>query len=98
MVTAAEAAEVQQIVSQAGSGGNYDFSRLSADSAARLDALYTSINGKVGFVMPDIPSEAIRETTDSAANAYIGEVNTQLAAASASLRNARLTAFAQAFE
>merc|ERR1711933_543942 len=93
MVTGAEAAEVQKLAGQAKVGDGYDFSKLAPDAADRLDALYTSINAKVGFAMPDLAMKEIPHTKDSAANAYIDKVNAQLAAAAAQLKAARLQAF-----
>eukprot|EP00932_Pfiesteria_piscicida_P009661 SRR837773.20421.p3 GENE.SRR837773.20421~~SRR837773.20421.p3 ORF type:complete len:225 (+),score=120.71 SRR837773.20421:91-675(+) len=97
MVTAAEAAEVKSLAAKAKSGDKYDFSKLPADAAERLDALYSSINAKVGYSMPDLKPKPIPATTDAAANAYIEKVNARLAEAAASLRQARLTAFVSAF-
>eukprot|EP00933_Yihiella_yeosuensis_P035925 TRINITY_DN295_c0_g1_i1.p1 TRINITY_DN295_c0_g1~~TRINITY_DN295_c0_g1_i1.p1 ORF type:complete len:523 (-),score=162.94 TRINITY_DN295_c0_g1_i1:148-1716(-) len=98
MVTAEEAAEVKSIASKAKSGSDYDFSKLPADAAARLDALYASINAKVGFSLPEtLGSKAIADTSDSVANAYVSKVNTQLSALDAKLREARLKAFVSAF-
>jgi hypothetical protein len=97
MVTAAEAAEVQKIAGQAKVGDSYDFSKLAPEAAERLDALYASINGKVGFAMPDLATKPIAQTSDSAANSYIEKVNAQLATAAQQLRQARLKAFVSAF-
>jgi len=56
-----------------------------------------SINSKVGFALPEFNTKPVEATSDSAANPYVESVNAQLAAASASLRQARLKVFAQAF-
>merc|ERR1712083_1229944 len=50
MVTAQEAEEVKSIASKAGK--DFDLSKLPAESAERLDALYASINQKVGYALP----------------------------------------------
>jgi len=95
MVTPAEAGEVRKLAGEA--GPDFDFSKLSADSLKRLEQLYVSINNKVGFAVPDIGAQAIAESADAAANAYIQQVNVKVASAHDTLRQARLKAFAQAF-
>merc|ERR1719229_939048 len=97
MVTAAEAAEVKSLAGAAKVGDGYDFGKLAPDAAERLDALYASINAKVGFAMPDLAMKPIAQTNDAGANAYIDKVNAQLAAAAQQLKAARLTAFVSAF-
>merc|ERR1711920_347745 len=97
MVTSAEASEVKSLAGVAKVGDGYDFSKLAPDAAERLDALYTSINAKVGFAMPDLSMKPIPHTKDSDANAYIDKVNAQLAASAAQLKAARLQAFVSAF-
>lgn len=97
MVTADEAAEVKTLASKAKAGDGYDFSKLAPEAVERLEALYSSINGKVGFAMPDLSIKPIAHTSDSSANAYIDKVNAQLAASSQQLRDARLKAFVSAF-
>merc|ERR1711920_403155 len=89
MVTSAEASEVKSLAGAAKVGDRYDFSKLAPDAAERLDALYASINAKVGFTMPDLAMNQIPQTKDAAANAYIDKVNAQLAAASQQLKTAR---------
>jgi len=95
MVTPQEAGEVRKLVKDAGS--DFDFSKLSAESTKRLDQLYTNINNKVGYAIPNIGMHTIAASEDSAANTYIEQVNAQVAEASRRLRNAQLKAFAQAF-
>merc|ERR1711920_84740 len=96
MVTAQEAAEVKKIASQAGK--DFDLAKLPADAAERLDALYTSINAKVGYSLPaPLGAKPIATGSDSTANAYIEKINGQFAAAEQKLREARLKAFVQAF-
>lgn len=97
MVTAKEAAEVKSLAAKSKAGDSYDFTKLSPELSARLDALYTSINGKVGYAMPDLVSKPIPLTADASANAYIETVNSRLAAASQQLRQARLASFVSAF-
>jgi len=97
MVTGAEAAEVRKLAGAAKAGEGYDFSKLAPDAAERLDALYTTINAKVGFAMPDLAMKPIPHTKDSDANAYIDKVNAQLATAAAQLKATRLQAFVSAF-
>mmetsp|Transcript_41792 Transcript_41792/g.119523 ORF Transcript_41792/g.119523 Transcript_41792/m.119523 type:complete len:526 (+) Transcript_41792:85-1662(+) len=97
MVTAAEAKEVKDLAGKAKSGDSYDFSKLPAEAAARLDGLYASINAKVGFAMPDLKPKPIPLTADSAANAYIQQVNAQLVKAAETLKQARLSAFVSSF-
>lgn len=92
MVTSKEAAEVKQIV------GSGDISSLSVPDAERLETLFTSINGKVGYSLPlTLDTKPIGDTSDAAANAYISKVNAQLDLVNDNLRAARLKAFAQAF-
>merc|ERR1712039_848592 len=94
MVTAAEAAEVKAIASKAKSGSDYDFSKLPEDLAKKLDDLYTSINAKVGYSLPEsLGTEPIASTSDGATSSYVESVNAQLAEAGAKLREARLKAF-----
>jgi len=98
MVSAAEAAEVKKVVSEAKQGKDYDFSKLSEASAKKLDSLYLSINGKVGYSLPvSLGSQPITHGADGSANAYVDAVNGSLTAMQAELKNARLRAFAQAF-
>jgi len=98
MVSAAEAAEVKGLASKAKSGDGYDFGKLPAESADRLEALYTSINAKVGYAMPSsLATKPLAEGADGAANAYVQQVNASLEEAAKRLREARLAAFVQAF-
>merc|ERR1739844_800263 len=64
MVTASEAAEVKSIAGQAKSGDDYDFSKLAPADAERLEALYTRINAKVGYAMPEATMQPIASTSD----------------------------------
>lgn len=98
MVTAQEAEEVKSLANQAKSGSDYDFSKLSAQAAARLDALYVSINAKVGYALPEpVSVKPIATTPDAAANKYVEHVNSQLTLISQKLRDARLKSFVQSF-
>lgn len=79
-------------------GADFDLSKLSQESAKKLDILYTTINNKVGFSLPEIPTKAIPPSSDVAsAAAYVDSVNAQLGDLSSKLRAARLKAFTQAF-
>merc|ERR1712217_279013 len=96
MVTAQEAAEVKNLASKAGK--EFDLAKLPEADVERLDALYASINAKVGYSLPaNLGSKPIGETSDSAANSYTAKIDAQLAAAAEKLREARLKAFVQAF-
>jgi len=96
MVTKQEVAAVKALVKEAGK--DLDFGKLSASSAEQLDSLYTSINAKVGYSLPaSIGSKAIAHTADASTNSYVDAVNAQLTEMQASLKNARMTAFAKAF-
>merc|ERR1712187_341285 len=96
MVTAQEAAEVKNLASKAGK--EFDLAKLPEADAERLDALYASINSKVGYSLPaGLGSKPIGATSDSTANAYTEKVDAQLAAAAAKLREARLKALVQSF-
>jgi len=93
---AQEAAEVKSLASKAGK--DFDLTKLPADSAERLDALYSSINAKVGYSLPgDLGSTPIGATSDATANSYTAKIDAQLEAAAQKLREARLKAFVQAF-
>jgi len=84
MVTPGEVSEVKAAVA-------------SGDDAA-LEKLYTAINAKVGYALPEtLGTKPIPTGSDSGANAYIESVNAQLATIEASLKQARLKAFASAF-
>merc|ERR1712046_129281 len=81
MVTAAEAAEVKSLAQAAKTDNGFDFSKLPSESLSRINALYTSINNKVGYALPaGVGSKAIEASNDAAANSYIDGVNPQLAA------------------
>lgn len=100
MVTADEAAQVKTLTAPVKKGaGDYDFSKLSDENAKKLDGLFSSINGKVGY---HLPSEAglkqLPLVGDSEADKYTEDVNTQIATISAKLKEERLKAFATAFE
>jgi len=98
MVTPAEAEEVRALASKAKNGQDYYFAKLPADALQRLEALYTSINAKVGYALPEgLGTKPIAATSDSAANSYIEKVNAQLDSARQQLRDARLKSFVQAF-
>merc|ERR1712113_936032 len=96
MVTAQEAAEIRAIANECGS--ELDLDKLTPSAAERLDALYSSINAKVGYSLPEtLGTKPIKATSDTVANAYVEHVNAQLEAAAKTLREARLKAFVAAF-
>jgi len=98
MVTASEAKEVTELAGKAKSGDGFDFSQLPVESLTRLNALYTSVNAKVGFALPEsVGSNSVATSNDSAATSYLDAVNTQLASTTKQLESARLTAFAKSF-
>merc|ERR1711957_548299 len=98
MVTGAEAKEIKALAAQAKSGDGYDISKLTKEAGNRLDALYTNINAKVGYAVPNIADlKPIAETCDASANHYVDEVNKQAGLAMTQLREARLRAFVSAF-
>merc|ERR1712217_671134 len=91
MVTPEEAAEVRAVASEATAGDDYDFSKLSEASARKLDALYSSINNKVGYSLPEsLGTQPIEANSDTSANQYIESVNEQVAAMKSALKHARL--------
>merc|ERR1719379_134415 len=101
MVTKAEAAEIKTLAGKAKAGADYDFSKLSEEEGKKLDALYTNVNAKVGYYMPEkavettAPISAVE--SDSVADDYVQKVNAQLAETMAKIRTARLKNFAEAF-
>jgi len=98
MVTASEAKEVTELAGKAKSGDGFDFNQLPVESLTRLNALYTSVNAKVGFALPEsVGSNSVATSNDSAATSYLDAVNTQLASTTKQLESARLTAFAKSF-
>jgi hypothetical protein len=101
MVTKAEAAEIKSLAGKAKAGADYDFSKLSEEEGKKLDALYTNINAKVGYFMPEKAVETTAPIgaveSDSSADAYVQKVNAQLAETMAKLRASRLKNFAEAF-
>lgn len=93
MVTAAEAEEVKAIGAQAKKDDGFDFSGLEESALDRLRSLYTSINAKVGYSLP----ESVGSKTINDSSAYADSVNSQLAATLQQVENARLSAFVKAF-
>jgi len=96
MVTKAEAEAVAALAQQGG-GADFDPAKLNADQLKELEGLYTSINNKVGFAVPDLKLEAIPDTHDAGAAGYVASVNAQLESATAALKAARLRSFTQSF-
>ena len=98
-VSKSEAAEVRDLAKRAKvEGGKYDFSKLDAAQTKRLDDLYTSINNRIGFV---VPSEAniLNFTVDKAAGAeeFIASTKNRLEDIAARIRHERLSAFVNGF-
>merc|ERR1712139_652653 len=77
MVTKAEVEKIAALA-QAGGGADFDPTGLSEDQLKELEGLYTSINNKVGFAVPDLKLQAIPDTHDAAAAGYVASVNAQL--------------------
>jgi len=96
MVTKAEVEKVAALA-QAGGGADFNPASLSEDQLKELEGLYSRINNKVGFAVPDLKLEAIHDTQDEAAAGYVASVNAQLESAAAALKAARLKAFTQSF-
>jgi len=98
MVTPEEASEVRSIASEAKVNGSFDIGKLSTESSKKLDELYTTINAKVGYSLPEtLGTKPIEDVNDEDASPFVEEVNTQLAAVQETLRIARLKAFLHAF-
>merc|ERR1711920_291895 len=86
MVTPDEVAEVKSIVGKAPGG---DIGKLPGEALDKLNALYGKINQKVGFALPEgVGTKPIATTSDTAANAYIEGVNSQLDGAMKTLQHA----------
>lgn len=97
-VKADEVSKVKGLAKLARTGDGYDFSKLNTEQSAELESLYKSINTRVGFATADESAFKSLETHDAQAKQYTEFVNQQLALTVAKLRNARLSAFARAFE
>ena len=98
-VSKAEAAEVKEISKAAHVGaGKYDFSKLDAAQAKRLDDLFTAINNRIGFTVPS-ESNMLGLGVDAAAGAeaFIDATQKRLDAVAARIKNERLTAFVNGF-
>eukprot|EP00397_Hematodinium_sp_SG-2012_P020839 GEMP01021496.1.p1 GENE.GEMP01021496.1~~GEMP01021496.1.p1 ORF type:complete len:503 (+),score=132.45 GEMP01021496.1:33-1541(+) len=96
MVTQAEANEVRSLAQNAKtSDGEYNFTKLSEEQAARLEHLFTVINNKVGFY---VPTESVTPVEgNGAAEEYVTAVNAEISATNAKVRDERLKAFVAAF-
>merc|ERR1712216_502653 len=68
-----------------------------AESLERLNALYTSINNKVGYSLPSTLGMKSVDVADADGKTYAEALNGQLSAAAEKLQNARLAAFAKSF-
>jgi len=99
MVSAAEAAEVKSLGSKALSGDSLDLSKLDETSLKRLEALFTSINNRVGYKFPTEKEilSAIKDTGDAGPDEFVKYANHQVSLALAKYQAARLGAFVKAF-
>ena len=98
-VSKAEAAEVREIAKAAVvGGGKYDFSKLDAIQAKRLDELFSAINNRIGIVMPS-ESSILNLGIDQAAGAkdFIDSTKKRLTEVAARIRQERLSAFVNGF-
>ena len=99
-VSKAEAAEVREISKLAKSAdGKFDWTKLDAPKAARIDELYTSVNNRVGFVVPSestILGLGLQETV-AGAEQFVDATKARLDAVATKIRHERLSAFAQGF-
>jgi hypothetical protein len=98
-VSKAEASEVREIAKKAQAGGKLDFSKLDAAQAKRLDDLFTSINNRVGFVVPSETSILSLGVEGSAhgAQEFVESTKGQLEQVAAKIRHERLAAFVKGF-
>jgi hypothetical protein len=99
-VSKAEAAEVKQLSKKAKvDGGKYDWTKLDQTESKRMDDLYTSINNRVGFVVPsesNILNLGI-EGTVSGAESFVESARNQLNQVATKIKHERLSAFANGF-
>merc|ERR1719468_431553 len=91
MVTAEEVSQVKALAAEG------EPENLSPESLKKLESLYTSINNKVGFALPNVAPKRIAAPADSAADAYVEDVNARLDDLTSKLHSARLKAFTQSF-
>lgn len=98
-VSKSEAAEVREIAKLAKvDGGKLDFSKLDASKTKRLDELFTSINNRVGFVVPSETAMLNMNVNKTAgAEEFVENTNQRLAEVTNRIRNERLTAFVNGF-
>jgi hypothetical protein len=94
-VSKSEVAEIKAIAQLVGS--SYEWSKLSEPQSKRLDELFTSINSRVGFVLPSesMVSAALPETAGTLD--FIHSAQKQLEATSSKIKQERLKAFLTAF-
>jgi len=99
MVSAAEAAEVKKLGAGALSGDSLDLTKLSEENLAKLEALFTKINNKVGYNFPSDKQllTQIDKTGDSGSDEFVEYANHQVSIALAKFKAARLGSFVKAF-
>ena len=96
-VSKADAKEVKALSNLAQVGTDqYDFSKLDASQMKKLEDLYTSINNRVGFVMPSESAMQPLSPVDGS-NAFVSSTNEAIASMASRVRNQRLTAFVNGF-
>ena len=98
-VSKAEASEVREFAKKAQTGGKLDFSKLDAAEAKRLDDLFTSINNRVGFVVPSETSILSLGVEGSyhGAQEFVESTKGQIDQVAAKIRHERLAAFVKGF-
>ena len=97
-VSKSEASEIREIAKMAGS----NLSSLPADKAKRLDELYTSINNRVGFAVPNESSilsakGAVMDNASLKSTPFIDEAEKQVEGIVSRIKQERLRAFISAF-
>jgi len=97
MVSADEAAEVKKLGQKAISGDTLDLTKLDAAAVDRLEALFTSINNKMGYKRTAEAPKPIPTTGDAKADEFITFANDQVELNLAKLQQQRLAAFVRAF-
>jgi len=99
MVSAAEAAEVKSLGGKALTGDSLDLTKLDEKSLTRLEALFTSINNRVGYAFPSEKEliSSIKTTGDASSDEFVNYANDQVSLALAKFQAARLGAFVRAF-
>ena len=99
-VSTKEAAEVKEIAKTVTAGKTgFDWSKLSADQSKRLDELYTTINNRVGVVIPSEKDLTGITNLDPSLldDEYVVSSKQRLAEIASRVRHERLTAFVNGF-